>query len=316
MCELEITCLDDIAEEKIKWLWEPYIPAGKITIIQGDPAEGKTTMVLDLIARLTSGRPLPENNNNLTAINAIYQTAEDGIADTIKPRLLAAGANCKNVWTISEMLVPLSFADDRIERAIIKTQAKILVLDPLQAYLGSHIDMNRANDVRPAFTALSNVAQKHDCAIVIISHLNKTQNTKMAYRGIGSIDIRAAARSVLVVSRIAGTDDRIVTHDKSSLAQNGKTLKFTINSGALEWRGEVVKNTKCESVTKSSKIIDLLIEWLKDGPVSTAEILKKAQDQNIAESTVNAAKAKLHIMSKKIGATWYMVLENEGCKAV
>ena len=100
MNDLKLINMQDIQVEKIEWLLYPFIPYGKVTIIQGDPGEGKTTLILQIIARLAAGEKIEVSANpdiedsNITTINVIYQTAEDGLGDTIKPRLLAAGADC------------------------------------------------------------------------------------------------------------------------------------------------------------------------------------------------------------------------------
>ena len=135
--ELKIISLSEIKTEEVKWLWYPYIPFGKVTIVQGDPGEGKTTFVLSVIAALTRGDALPECETGLPPMNVIYQTAEDGLADTIKPRLEAAGADCTRVQTIDDSKSVLTLTDQRLEEAIHSTDAGLLVLDPLQAYLGS-----------------------------------------------------------------------------------------------------------------------------------------------------------------------------------
>ena len=143
--------MENIEIEEIKWVWAPYIPYGKVTIIQGDPGEGKTTFVLALIALLTTGKPLPESRAVQEPINVIYQTAEDGLSDTIKPRLVSAGADCSRVLVIDESEKELTMCDERLEEAILKTDARLVVLDPMQAYLGGSVDMHRANEVRPIF---------------------------------------------------------------------------------------------------------------------------------------------------------------------
>ena len=129
MSEVEVT--------PVNWLWYPYIPYGKITLIQRDPGNGKTTFVLAVAALLTNGKSMPETTDKMKPQTVIYQTAEDGLADTIKPRLIEVGANCKRIVVINESEQPLSLSDNRIEQAINKTKAKLLILDPLQAYLGT-----------------------------------------------------------------------------------------------------------------------------------------------------------------------------------
>ena len=130
--------MDDVEARKVDWLWYPYIPYGKVSIVQGDPGEGKTTFILRLAALLTKGEPLPgeEGQNLREPINVIYQNAEDGLEDTIKPRLLEAGADCSRVMVIDESLKSLTMTDERLVRAIKETGAKMVVLDPIQAYRG------------------------------------------------------------------------------------------------------------------------------------------------------------------------------------
>ena len=141
--------MSNVDVEDVHWIWYPYIPYGKVTIIQGDPGEGKTTFILALIALLTNGEPLPEEEVGADPINVIYQTAEDGLGDTIKPRLLSAGADCERVLVIDENETELTLSDERLEQAITATGAKLIVLDPMQAYLGEDVDMHRANEIRP-----------------------------------------------------------------------------------------------------------------------------------------------------------------------
>ena len=226
--DLRIINMEDVEATKVKWLWYPYIPYGKITIIQGDPGEGKTTLVLNLAAKLTRGEKtrgekLPESVKAAEPINVLYQSAEDGLADTIKPRLIAANADTSRVMVIDETDIELSMTDHHLEAAIQQTGAKLVILDPLQAYLGAKVDMHRANEVRPVFKHLAAVAEKYECAIVLIAHLNKTAGMKAAYRMLGSVDITAAARSILIVGRVKNNPTvRVMVHSKSSLAPEGE----------------------------------------------------------------------------------------------
>ncbi|MGL5258827.1 MAG: AAA family ATPase [Lachnospiraceae bacterium] len=165
--ELKLIQMSNVEVEEIKWVWYPYIPYGKITVVQGDPGEGKTTFVLALIALLTNGEPLPEEEQTNEPINVIYQTAEDGLNDTIKPRLLSVGANCERVLVIDENEIVLILSDERLEQAINETSAKVIVLDPIQAYLGSDVDMHRANEIRPIMKRLSLLAERTGFAFLL-----------------------------------------------------------------------------------------------------------------------------------------------------
>ena len=145
---LKLINMEQVEVEKIDWLLYPFISFGKVTIVQGDPGEGKTTMVLQIIAKLTKGEAvlpsgsdepaLEEKTMDLEPVNVIYQTAEDGLGDTIKPRLLSAGADCSRVMVIDDNDQALTMMDARLEEAIIQTKAHLVVLDPIQGFLGTY----------------------------------------------------------------------------------------------------------------------------------------------------------------------------------
>lgn len=135
--KLKLINMEEVETKEVDWLWYPYIPYGKITIVQGDPGEGKTTFILQLAARLTRGEKFPCDEAERTPSNVIYQNAEDGLEDTIKPRLLEAGADCSRILVIDEKLEPLTMSDERLDAAIRETGAKLVILDPIQAYLGA-----------------------------------------------------------------------------------------------------------------------------------------------------------------------------------
>ena len=158
MAELKIISMNEVQSKKVNWLWYPYIPYGKITIIQGDPGEGKTTLALRLAALLSKGEALPYDDTEREPVKIIYQTAEDGLEDTIKPRLEAAEADCTQIKVIDESEATLTMLDERIEKAIVETDARALILDPVQAYIGAKADMNRANEVRAVLSQLGRIA--------------------------------------------------------------------------------------------------------------------------------------------------------------
>ena len=297
--DLKIINMQDVEATEVKWLWYPYIPYGKITIIQGDPGEGKTTLVLNLAAKLTRGEKLPESVKAAEPINVLYQSAEDGLADTIKPRLIAANADTSRVMVIDETDIELSMTDHHLEAAIQQTGAKLVILDPLQAYLGAKVDMHRANEVRPVFKHLAAVAEKYECAIVLIAHLNKTAGMKAAYRMLGSVDITAAARSILIVGRIKNNPTvRVMVHSKSSLAPEGEPIGFELNvEELLDGISTVGKLDEAEN------FLETLFADVDEIPQK--EIIAQAQSRNIAKRTLDEAKKKLHIGSFKVGNQWF-----------
>ena len=322
--DLELIRMSDIQPEEVQWLWYPYIPLGKLTVIQGDPGEGKTTFVLAVIAALTKGEALPEREP-LDLVNILYQTAEDGLADTIRPRLDALSADCSRVLVIDESKRELSLSDERIRQAMEKTGAKLLVLDPLQAYLGAEVDMHRANEVRPILKRLGSVAEQMGCAVVLIRHLNKMQGQKSGHRGIGSVDFKAEARSVLLVGRTKEDPQlRIVVPDKSSLAPEGESIAFALDpEQGFQWKGycaynaeELLGGSTKQVQTKTMQAEETLRNLL-DKPAPAEEILRRITAVGISERTLMTAKKNLGILSEKRGAQWFWRLPNgQGCKDV
>ena len=157
--ELQMIKMSEIQSQEVAWLWFPFIHYGKLTMVQGDPGDGKTTLVLNIAAKLSKGEGLDSKMKLTEPLNVIYQSAEDGLADTVKPRLEAAGANCENISVIDESIKSLSMIDERLEEAVIRTKAKLLILDPIQAYLGGGMDMNRANEARDMTKKLATLAE-------------------------------------------------------------------------------------------------------------------------------------------------------------
>ena len=196
---VKIIRMSDVELTPVEWLWKPYLPFGKLSVLQGNPGEGKTYFAMYLAAACTNGKLLP-NMERMEPFNVIYQTAEDGLGDTVKPRLIEAGADLDRVLVIDDSDVQLTLSDERIEKAIIENNARLVIIDPIQAYLGADVDMNRANEVRPIFMRLGQVAQRTGCAILLIGHLNKAAGMQSLQRGLGSIDIAAAGRVVGVLS--------------------------------------------------------------------------------------------------------------------
>ena len=236
---LQMIKMSEIQSQEVSWLWYPFIPYGKLTIIQGDPGDGKTTLVLNIAAWLSKGEGLDSEMKLSEPVNVIYQSAEDGLADTVKPRLELAGADCERILVIDEKEKSLSMVDERLEKAIVRTKARMLILDPIQAYLGGGMDMNRANEARDMTKKLGALAEKHQCAIVLIGHMNKAAGNKAAYRGMGSIDFFAVARSVLLVGRVEGEPNiRAVVQIKNNLAAFGQPKAFALSEDGFQWLGD------------------------------------------------------------------------------
>ena len=279
---LKLIHMDQVEVEEIEWLFYPFIPYGKVTIIQGDPGEGKTTVVLQIIAKLTKGEAIlsetsegKSEETGVEPINVIYQTAEDGLGDTIKPRLLAAGADC----------------------------SRVLVID---------------DQIRPLMKRISVLAEKYQCAIILIGHMNKNSNGKSSYRGLGSIDFQAAARSVLIVGRVKDEPEiRVICHVKSSLAPEGDAIAFRLDKEkGFYWIGkydisaeDLLSGDGRGQKIRSAK--EFLKEILATGSMEQAKIAEEAEERGIKKKTLWNAKKELQIDSVKIGNKWFWMLQEE-----
>lgn len=315
---LKLIRMSKVETQEIKWLWYPFIPYGKLTIIQGDPGDGKTTLVLNIAASLSKGEGLDENMLVHEKVNVIYQTAEDGLADTVKPRLEAAGADCSRILVIDESDKPLSMIDERLEEAITTTEAKLLILDPIQAYLGGAMDMNRANEARDMTKKLAALAEKTKCAIVLIGHMNKAAGNKAAYRGMGSIDFFAVARSVVLVGRVEGEENlRAVVQIKNNLAAFGHPKAFRLSEKGFEWLGdyEITADEVLGGIRPRTNKLDQAKRMLRqlavtNSAISSKEVFDLAEEEGISKRTLESAKKELQIKAKKINNTWYWILEH------
>ena len=286
----------------VEWLWKPYLPFGKLSVLQGNPGEGKTYFAMHLAAACTNGKLLP-NMERMEPFNVIYQTAEDGLGDTVKPRLVEAGADLDRVLVIDDSEVQLTLSDERIEKAIVENNARLVIIDPIQAYLGADVDMNRANEVRPIFMRLGQVAQRTGCAILLIGHLNKAAGMQSLQRGLGSIDIAAAVRSVMFIGKLKHDPTmRILTHEKSSLAPPGASLAFSLgDEGGFRWVGEyditadeMLSGIEPQRETKTQQAKDLICTLLAGGKqVLSEDIDKAALERGIPGRTVRDAKREL-----------------------
>lgn len=299
---VKIIRMSDVELTPVEWLWKPYLPFGKLSVLQGNPGEGKTYFAMHLAAACTNGKLLP-NMESMEPFNVIYQTAEDGLGDTVKPRLIEAGADLDRVLVIDDSEVQLTLSDERIEKAIVENNARLVIIDPIQAYLGADVDMNRANEVRPIFMRLGQVAQRTGCAILLIGHLNKAAGMQSLQRGLGSIDIAAAVRSVMFIGKLKHDPTmRILTHEKSSLAPPGASLAFSLgDEGGFRWVGEyditadeMLSGIEPQRETKTQQAKDLICALLAGGKqVLSEDIDKAALERGIPGRTVRDAKREL-----------------------
>ena len=281
-------------------------------------------MMLHLIAELSTGGAMPDGTALGKPQRVIYQCSEDGVGDTIKPRLVKLGANCNNVAFINEEVHGnLTLDDERIREAIIEFEPKLLVIDPVQAYIGNDSDLQIAGRARKLMRRLGMWAEAYDCAIVLIGHMNKRESAKGLYRGLGSIDLIAAARSVLQVERdINDNDIRIVSQIKNSLESSGLDIRFEIRPcSGFKWLGtsecSQLKITENSSDTQekdgvfSTKLAEaahFLTSLLKEKDVASNELFHLLSEHGISEKTARVAKDELGIKVYRKGGQWYWSL--------
>lgn len=315
--QAEIEYYSAVRETRVEWLWYPYIPFGKITLLQGDPGDGKSTFILNLISRITTGGLLPDGDKTALCHNVIYQCSEDSYSDTIKPRLISAGADCDKVAYIVENGQTLTVDDPRVEDALMKTGARLLVFDPIQAYIPPDSDMLNASKMRAVMRRLSDIAEKYKCAIVLIGHMTKASSGKNLYRGLGSIDIAAIARSVLMIKR--DEDDpsiRYMFPVKTSLAYEGNAVRFMFDKelgfqflGPCEMeRIEQPLTENEEDNKKSQRAEKLILAMLSAGSQPSKRILSQMKTAGISERTVRSVSKKLGIKAVRRGNAWYWKL--------
>ena len=311
----------EVAKENIEWLWYPYIPYGKITIIQGNPGDGKTNLALKIAASVSSGTVLP-GLPSLKSQNVIYLSAEDGVSDTITPRLEECGADSRKILFFKDENKPSSLSDNLIAEALESSGARLLVIDPIQAFMGSRTDMNKANEVRERLRPVGELAEKYKCAIILIGHLNKSQGLNSIYRGIGSMDFTAISRSILLVGR--HKDDanlRVFVHNKSSLCPQGASQAFRLDGPhGFEWvdgyddvTAEDVlyasKNPRPHTETKLDSAVKFLRSYFEEHPeVEATKIVELAKVRNIGTRTLNEAKKYVPgLGSDKKDKKWYWI---------
>lgn len=330
MAKLQLINMKDVAVQTTEWLWFPYIPFGKLTIMQGDGGDGKTTTALQIAAAVTTGALLPECSHAVGPFDVIFQTAEDGLGDTVKPRLLQAQADVSRVHVVDESLEGLTLNDARIEQAILQTGARLIILDPLQAYIGAKVDMHRANEVRPVLKKVGDIAEKYGCAFVVIGHLNKSAS-KGQYRGLGSIDIYSAARSVLTFGRMKDEQyQRAFAHVKSNLAPEGASIAYELppetgfrwlgksDVTAGELLGSDFEGGWRKKETTFDRAAALLQHELAQHSLPAEEVYRKAEELEISKRTLDSAKAQLSVKSRKKGTQWFWELpsDREDCNIV
>ena len=332
-----LTRLSDVEPEAVEWLWPGRLPLGKISLLEGDPGLGKSTVGVDLAARVSRGLPLPGGGLYGPAA-VVLLSAEDGLADTVRPRLDAAGADARLVFSLSlviedaETLPTLDGDLPRIERAVVDAKARLLVVDPLMAFLGGEVNSYRDQDVRRALAPLAKMAERQHVAVLVVRHLTKGGGAASIYRGGGSIGIVGAARSALLVAKDPEDEARrIVASVKSNLAKPPASLAYRIeeaSNGAprLLWEEGDAGITADELLAAQAPgpeegrprdlAVAFLARYLSGGPRPADEVIRDGESAGHSEKTLRRARATLGAVSVKVGfpGSWRWALPEDGQK--
>ena len=305
--------LADVSPERVEWLWPKRVPKGKITVLDGDPDNGKSVLTTDLAARLTAGKSLPDGTPT-EAAGVVIVSAEDGAADTIRPRFDAAGgipARARLLGDEEPFVIPEDIP--RLERAIEQVGAALVVIDPIMAFLSGNVNSNRDQDVRRALTPLKRMAERTGAAVILVRHLNKMAGGNPLYRGGGSIGIIGAARSGLVVGRHPEDDElRVLAGQKNNLSLPPESLAYRIET-AENGAARIVYEGVCEATAQQllrvpedeeeksalSEAKEFLLSELKGSPMAARQVKKNAVEADVSERTLKRAKAALGVISTK-----------------
>ena len=301
--------MSDVKAEVVSWLWPPYIPKGKVTLLEGDPGVGKSWVSLAVATAVSLGKGLPGMETTEPG-QVLLASAEDGLGDTIRPRLDALGADVQRVSGIDEALTLDNAGFTRLESSIAKEKPTLLIIDPLVAYLGAAVDINRANETRSVMARLAKIAETHQLAILAVRHLTKGGAAKPIYRGLGSIDFTASCRSVILAGCAPeNPQNRGLVHIKSNLAPLGASIGYELRDGGFYWTGEsdltayriLAAEDSSDSKSAKDEAADFLRDELAGGPVEASIVWRDAKEAGLSEITVKRAKAGLGIITRRQG---------------
>jgi len=304
-----LTAMSAVKPEKVSFLWNPYIPLGKITLLDGDPGLGKSFITLAIATSVSRGVGLP-GEQTCEPGRVLLMNAEDGLGDTIRPRLDRMEADCSRIFAIPDRLVldPKGLAD--LENIFDLYLPRLVVIDPLFAYTGAKMDIHRANETREFMDKLSRLAAEYHCAIIGVRHLTKGGRDKSIYRGVGSIDISAACRSVLLAGADAqDRDKRALVQIKNNLAPFGEGIGYEIRDGVFAWTGKsdltadriLASDQSVKNSSRFDDAVEFLRNVLRTGPMSSNDIMTRAREAGLSERTIWRAKQELGIVAHKIG---------------
>ncbi|MCL2853287.1 MAG: AAA family ATPase [Defluviitaleaceae bacterium] len=325
LVEVDTTTASEIQSQPMSWIWELYIPQGTVTILIGDGGDGKSFATLALAAAISNGLPLPgAEKAMLPPSDIIVQNSENPWPTVIKPRLEMLGANCDKVHRINAAGKHLTLTDGRIEAAIRKHNAKLMIIDPWQNHLDRNFSMNRSESVRPALMHLEQVAERTQSAIVLVGHITKGRG-KAQHRGLGSVDVVNSVPSALYLGKAEGLDPdvRAIAHGKSNFAELGSTQLFRLNKiDGFSWIGESdditpddIMRYKAvrvkEDKNKVDEAVDFITEILSEGDMSAVDLNELADEMGISKRTLERARKIANIKPRRVDGHWVLSLRHE-----
>ncbi|MCE9618485.1 MAG: AAA family ATPase [Planctomycetes bacterium] len=339
-----IVRLSDVEPEQVAWLWPGRIALGKLTLIAGDPGLGKSFLTLDMAARVSNGMPWPDRPNEANPSGGIVLlSAEDDLADTIRPRLDAANANVSRIQALkairsvggTERMFNLSRDLPNLEVAIkLVGDCRLVVIDPVTAYLGG-VDSHKNAEIRGLLAPLGELAARHRVAVVAVTHLNKSGFGPAIYRAMGSLAFAAAARAAWAVSKDKNDPlRRLLLPIKNNIAPDTGGLAYRIEPVGLigcpvvAWEADPVALSADDALASDrieggnrnerNDAVDWLRKALADGPMLAEEVKQQAEQNGISAATLRRAKREAGVEAKREGfgpgAKWYWMLpEHHRC---
>jgi hypothetical protein len=313
--------VSQLATRSVAWLWPGRLALGKLAILDGDPGLGKSLVTLDLCARLSTGRPFPDGGAGPGPSGAVVLNGEDGDEDTIRPRLQALGADLERVFVPhrarDEAGYPLCFPGhaDVLDEALTRTRARLVVIDPIMAFLSPGVIDRSDQSVRRPLFPLARLAEKHACVVLLVRHLNKRGGGRAVYRGGGSIGFLGACRSGWLIARDPHDPERcVLAQVKNNLAPAQPSLAYTVTpdaSGApaLSWLGPtdwtadrlLGGGAGAAPVRERERARDFLAAVLADGPRTSRDVWAAAEAQDLSQRTIERAKHELAVRSVLVG---------------
>jgi hypothetical protein len=316
----EIVRLSEVEARAVSWLWGPYLAFGALSMLSGDPGAGKTFLSLAIACAVTVGH-VPYSSEPCAPLHVMYLSHENNPEHVVRPRFDSLGGDPDRFHLLRGSI---SGAGERADRgsiwlsdvsllgeALQQTRARLVIVDPIQSYLGAKVDAHRSNETRPVLDGLSRLAEEHDCCILLVRHLSKAPTGRAIHRGLGSIDLTGAVRTELMAGTAAdGSERRAMVQIKNNLGPFGKALGYAIEAdGSFQWTGEseltpaafVAAESSDEEKGARQEAEDFLRDILSEGPRPQKQIGEEAMQAGIADRTLRRAKKRLKLVARKRG---------------